>query len=195
MANVDIPAHVDGATVEVFEPRQHPAQEEVVLDRFEMLPGEPRKDYPMRSATAGFRYLPLGDETRRRIAEKAGENEPVSVGAEGQKNPYGIVPSEEMQAGSERQQEIEAQEKKGEGQRPAKASKEEQRGASGQKAQAEGVKERGETARGSNKPHAGSPNEVGQTPLSPASSPRNPAAGPEEDAMKAPPETPAKKPK
>jgi hypothetical protein len=93
----------------VFEPRQHPDQEEKILDRFEMLPGaEPIEDYELRSGTAAYRFLPLGEETRQRLAEEEGRPERP----EAQKNPYGIEPEAEMKAGSTRQQELEKQEQR-----------------------------------------------------------------------------------
>lgn len=176
MAIQTIPAHVDGATIEVFEPSQRQGQPEVVLDRFELLPGE-SLNYDLRSATAGFRYLPLGEETRRRLFEERG-GELTPVGAGGIVNPDGILPKEEMEAGRARQQEVEEMQRKQE--KAAKRGKEataavdrkakdETRvGAAAQKEFARGVGERGEVARGSDEPHPGTPNELGQPVGSPA---------------------------
>lgn len=159
MPKTMIPNKDGGATVEIFEPRQHPEQEERVLDRFEMLPHEPPREYDLRSATAGFRYLPLGEETRRRLAE--GDNpEAPSVGAGGIENPYGILPTEEIEAGQARQQEIEAQEDEGKGQRPRKADVEE---ASGKRARDEiTTRKASEPKRGSREGHEGQPDVNGQ---------------------------------
>jgi hypothetical protein len=94
-------------TVEVFEPSQHQDQPQEVIDRFNMYAGEVR-DYPMRSATAGFRFLDLTDpkaldELEERRRERPSEPTPA------QEPPGGVhlMPGteDELGAGEARQQE------------------------------------------------------------------------------------------
>lgn len=79
----------------VFEPRQKPEQEEVILDEFDMLAGE-TKEYDVRSATAGYRFVDLGPLTPSAL----NPSEPVPD----QEPRYGHTPEvqAEIAAGQER---------------------------------------------------------------------------------------------
>lgn len=60
--------------VTVYEPRQTPEQEEVILDEFDLKAGEVREDYELRSATAAYRTSPLAGADA--VDDRADEAEP-----------------------------------------------------------------------------------------------------------------------
>jgi hypothetical protein len=98
------------ALVQVYEPAQSQDQTEVILEEFTIDGGETvEKEY--RSATAAFRFLPLTEQTRleldhrRKIEEH--DSESLTRGQEGFVTPE---TADEMEAGSARQQELEAAE-------------------------------------------------------------------------------------
>jgi hypothetical protein len=72
MARVTITGDArEARKVQVFEPRQSPEQNEVILDEFVLGPrGEREMD--LRSATAGYRLLPLGPDDEVPEAEEEG---------------------------------------------------------------------------------------------------------------------------
>jgi len=95
--------------VQVYEPRQSPEQEEVILEEFPLDGGETaRKEH--RSATAAFRFLPLTEQVRVELEQKRLRREDpaqLTVGQQGWPTPE---TEEEMAAGEERQQNFEAAE-------------------------------------------------------------------------------------
>lgn len=103
-------------TVEVYEPRQHQEQEEVILDRFNLFAGEV-VDYPLRSNTAAYRFHDLTDPEELERLERRRRDDP-SEPTPSQRPRAGYPPlpdtDAELSAGADRQQELEQAEQKAE---------------------------------------------------------------------------------
>jgi hypothetical protein len=100
-------------TVEVYEPSQHQDQERVVLDRFNMYAGEVR-DYPVNSATIGYRFLDLTDpDALAELEERRLENPSEPTPAQEPPGGVHLMPNteDELGAGEARQEEHEKAEK------------------------------------------------------------------------------------
>lgn len=115
------------ALVQVYEPRQKPEQEEVILEEFVLDGGETATREP-RSATAAFRFLPLTEQQRqellgerdRRAARLGNDDEArfrLTRGQEGYALPE---TADEMSAGEARQGELEQAEADAERGAPAR---------------------------------------------------------------------------
>lgn len=103
--NQTITAPADRAvTVTVYEPRQTPEQDEVVLERFELKAGETR-EIEVASATAAYRTEPLG-------ARIDPDRDPEPTPAQEPRDGLSPGAQEEIDAGKRRSEELHASEEK-----------------------------------------------------------------------------------
>ncbi len=98
--------------VQIYEPRQKPEQEEVILEEFALDGGETAFRDP-RSATAAFRFLPLTEQQRleleaarnERLARDGDDNAALALTV-GQPGVVTPETADEMSAGEARQAEL-----------------------------------------------------------------------------------------
>jgi hypothetical protein len=98
--------------VQIYEPRQTPDQEEVILEEFAIDGGATEFRDP-RSATAAFRFLPLTDQQRLALEDarnkrsaRDGDEDAALALTEGQPGFMTPETADEMSAGSARQAEL-----------------------------------------------------------------------------------------
>lgn len=98
--------------VQIYEPRQTPDQEEVILEQFAIDGGQTVFRDP-RSATAAFRFLPLTEQQRQELEAarnerdaRAGDEDAALALTQGQPGFELPETADEMAAGSSRQAEI-----------------------------------------------------------------------------------------